>query len=186
MAKIETPSSEPRLKDKFLDYKEMGQEWNEFDRLGYQGTEIDKMIESGPWDEKRRKFFETISKVKKKDHHIVKDIKHKIRHLLDQELSTLKLQDLVTEQEKEALAATTKKEIKEKKSFFFKYDPHKVRNNKWIYDFNAPGNPDKHPSLALDHEHVDIQHYVDVSTLTPEKLNEIYAYYSYLVDLHIS
>jgi len=42
----------------------------------------------------------------------------------------LKLQDLVTEQEKEALAATTKKEIKEKKSFFFKYDPHKVRNNK--------------------------------------------------------
>jgi len=48
VAKIETPSSEPRLKDKFLDYKEMGQEWNEFDRLGYQGTEIDKMIESGP------------------------------------------------------------------------------------------------------------------------------------------
>lgn len=50
----------------------------------------------------------------------------------------------------------------------------------------APGNPNRHPSVILPHEHVDVQHFIDVSTLTPEKLNEIYALYSYLVDLHIS
>ena len=93
---------------------------------------------------------------------------------------------MISEQEKDALANSTKKEIKEKKSFFYKYDPSKVKNNKRVYDFKAPGNPERHPSLALDHEHIDIQHYIDTSTLTPEKLMEIQAYYSYLVDLHIS
>jgi hypothetical protein len=33
---------------------------------------------------------------------------------------------------------------------------------------------------------VDIQHYVDTKTLTPEKLDEIYAYHSLLIDMHIA
>ncbi len=82
----------------------------------------------------------------------------------------MKLQSLISEQEREALANATKQDIKEKKSFYFSYDANKVKNNKRHYDFHAPGNPEKHASVILDHEHVDIQHYVNTKTLTPEKL----------------
>jgi hypothetical protein len=40
--------------------------------------------------------------------------------------------------------------------------------------------------VILPHEHVDIQHFIDAETLTPEKLDEVYAYYSLLVDMHIA
>jgi hypothetical protein len=40
--------------------------------------------------------------------------------------------------------------------------------------------------VILPHEHVHVQHWIDTDSLNPEKLNEIYAYYSHMIDLHIS
>lgn len=48
----------------------------------------------------------------------------------------------------------TSKEVRERKSFFFNYDANKLKTNTRIFDFHAPGNPDKHPSVMLEHEHV--------------------------------
>jgi hypothetical protein len=96
-----------------------------------------------------------------------------------------KLADKVTEDEIKQLTSSTASEIR-KQSFFFKYDDNKVNNNKRLYDVKAPGNPEHHPSLVLPHEHVDVQHYIDTKSLTPDKIQEIYALYTYLVDLHIS
>lgn len=55
-----------------------------------------------------------------------------------------------------------------------------------MVDFEAPGNKYRHPNVILPHEHCDIQHYIDTKELTPEKLTEIYAYYSLLIDMHIA
>lgn len=55
-----------------------------------------------------------------------------------------------------------------------------------VYNFEAPGNKYRHPNVILPHEHCDIQHYVDTKDLTDDKLFEIYAYYSLLVDMHIA
>jgi len=55
-----------------------------------------------------------------------------------------------------------------------------------MHDFKAPGNPYRHPSVVMPHEHVDPQHYLDTKDLTEDKLAEIYAYYQFLIDLHIS
>jgi hypothetical protein len=40
--------------------------------------------------------------------------------------------------------------------------------------------------VILPHENVHIQRYFNVKELTEDKLYEIYAYYSHLIDLHIS
>lgn len=50
----------------------------------------------------------------------------------------------------------------------------------------APGNKHRHPYIMLPHEHVHITHWLNTKDLTEDKLFEIYAYYSYMVDLHIS
>lgn len=55
-----------------------------------------------------------------------------------------------------------------------------------VFNFNSPGNKFRHPNVILPHEHCDIQHYLDVKTLTEEKLTEIYAYYGLLIDMHIA
>lgn len=55
-----------------------------------------------------------------------------------------------------------------------------------MFDTKAPGNKFRHPNVILPHEHIDIQHYVDTKTLTEDKLFEIYAYYSLMVDMHIA
>lgn len=78
------------------------------------------------------------------------------------------------------------KEVTTNSSFFFKYDANKVDKNIGIVDFKCPGNKHRHPNVILPHEHVDIQHYIDTRDLTEDKLFEIYAYYSLLVDMHIA
>lgn len=77
-------------------------------------------------------------------------------------------------------------EVATNSSFFFNYDANKGKKNLKIVDFEAPGNKYRHPNVILPHEHCDIQNYVDTKELTPEKLSEIYAYYSLLVDMHIA
>lgn len=78
------------------------------------------------------------------------------------------------------------KEIKTKSNFYFKVDENKRQKNLKIYNTKAPGNAHRHPSVILPHEHVHIQHWFNTKELTEDKLQEIYAYYSHLIDLHIS
>ena len=61
-----------------------------------------------------------------------------------------------------------------------------MKKNLKVVDFEAPGNKYRHPNVILPHEHCDIQNYVDTKDLTKEKLVEIYAYYSLLIDMHIA
>jgi len=76
--------------------------------------------------------------------------------------------------------------VKTKSNFYFKIDEAKRQTNLKIYNHKAPGNLHRHPSIALPHEHVHIQHWFDTDNLTEDKLFEIYAYYSHMIDLHIS
>ena len=78
------------------------------------------------------------------------------------------------------------KEVTTNNNFFFKYDQNKLDKNIAVYNFNAPGNKHRHPNVILPHEHCDIQHYIDTRELTQDKLYEIYAYYSLMVDMHIA
>ena len=104
---------------------------------------------------------------------------------MQQELDLLGFQEQLTKEELEALESDALKEVTTHSSFYFKVDANKVDKNLKIYNIKAPGNKYRHPSVALPHENVHIQHYIDTSTLDDDKLFEIYAYYSYLVDLHI-
>jgi hypothetical protein len=76
--------------------------------------------------------------------------------------------------------------VKTKSNFYFSIDENKVDKNIKIYNIKAPGNKFRHPSVMLPHEHVHIQHWLSTKDLTEDKLYEIYAYYTYLIDLHIS
>lgn len=80
----------------------------------------------------------------------------------------------------------TFKEVATRSNFYFKVDEDKVKKNIKQYDLEAPGNKFRHPNVILPHEHVDVQHFIDTKSLTPEKLTEIYAYYSLLIDMHIA
>ena len=77
-------------------------------------------------------------------------------------------------------------EVKTKSNFYFAVDESKLDKNLRIYKKTAPGVIYHKPSVILEHEHVHIQHYLDTRTLKGDKLYEIYAYYNYLIDLHIS
>ena len=55
-----------------------------------------------------------------------------------------------------------------------------------MYNLEAPGNKYRHPNVILPHEHVDIQHFMDTKDLTKDKLFEMYAYYSLMIDMHIA
>ena len=85
-----------------------------------------------------------------------------------------------------ALESDVFKEVHTHSNFYFKLDTNKVKKNVAVHDIRAPGNKHRHASVALPHEGVDIQHFIDVDNLNEEKLFEIYALYQYLVDLHIS
>ena len=78
------------------------------------------------------------------------------------------------------------RDVKTKSNFFFKVDENKLSKNLKIFNKNAPGNHHRHPSVILPHEHVHVQHWIETDSLNGDKLNEIYAYYSHMIDLHIS
>lgn len=153
-----------------LDIKERNEKLASINKSGFDNKEIDSMIESGPGNEQRTKFFKSIARVHKNDHPEIRATKHKIKALLHRELEEQKMLDKITEAERRSLEEDTQRNVKERKSFFFKYDANKVKNNTRVYNAKAPGNPARHPSVVLDHQHVDIQHYIDVNSLTPEKL----------------
>jgi len=76
--------------------------------------------------------------------------------------------------------------VNTKSNFYFKIDETKKDKNIRVYNMRAPGNNRRHASVMLPHEHIHVQHYMNTEGLDQEKLYEVYAYYSHLIDLHIS
>jgi len=120
------------------------------------------------------------------DHAEVSKVKNKISQLIEQEVALSGFKDQMTGEELTALETDTYEEVATKSNFFFAIDENKKSKNLKVYNFEAPGNKYRHPNVILPHEHCDIQNYVDVKSLTPEKMTEIYAYYSLLIDMHIA
>jgi len=89
-------------------------------------------------------------------------------------------------EEADNLANDTFAEVATNSNYFFSYDANKTSKNLKVFDIKAPGNKFRHPNVILPHEHIDVQHYIETKTLTEEKLYEIYAYYSLMVDMHIA
>ena len=92
----------------------------------------------------------------------------------------------MNEEENIRLTSDIYKEVKTKSNFYFSIDENKREKNLKIYNKKAPGNAHRHPSVILPHENVNIQRFLNTKDLTEDKLTEFYAYYSHLIDLHIS
>ena len=101
-------------------------------------------------------------------------------------MEELGFKDQLSKEEQSALVADTYEEVATKSNFYFSIDEDKLKKNLKVYDFKAPGNKYRHPNVILPHEHVDVQHFIDTKDLTEDKLTEIYAYYSLMVDMHIA
>ncbi len=84
------------------------------------------------------------------------------------------------------MAAQSFTETVSKSNFYFAIDENKKDTNIAVINLMAPGNKHRHPSIGMPHGKVHIKKYIDTSELTEEKLVEFYAYYSHLIDLHIS
>lgn len=136
--------------------------------------------------QQKKSIFGAISEIKDDDHHHLKYVKNKIAKLVRQELDFLQFQEKLSQEEREALTSDIYKEVKTKSNFYFSVDENKRSKNLKIYNKKAPGNAHRHPSVILPHENVHIQRFFNVKDLNEEKLFEIYAYYSHLIDLHIS
>ena len=131
-------------------------------------------------------IFAQISSINEGDHEHLKEVKNRIASLVKQELDALRFEEQLKREQQERLASDVYKEVKTKSNFYFKVDENKVSKNLKVYNTKAPGNHHRHPSVILPHEHVHIQHWFDTDSLTQDKLTEIYAYYSHMIDLHIS
>lgn len=134
----------------------------------------------------RQNFFGNLTTVGPNDHKAVKDVKNKIALLLKQEMEEMGFKHQLTQEEQTALEEDTYAEVATKSNFYFSLDENKKSKNLKIYDFEAPGNKFKNPNVILPHEHCDIQNYLETKDLTEDKLFEIYAYYSLLIDMHIA
>jgi hypothetical protein len=106
--------------------------------------------------------------------------------LVERELAALSFKEKLSEEEQLALASDVQDEVITNKNFFYSYDSNKSAKNLKVYDFEAPGNHYNHPNVILPHEHTHVQHFLDTSDMTQDKLFEMYGYYSLLVDLHIA
>ena len=61
-----------------------------------------------------------------------------------------------------------------------------MQKNLAVRNINAPGNKHRKPNCILPHEHVPLENHLSVNELTEDKLMDVYAYYSYMIDLHIA
>lgn len=96
------------------------------------------------------------------------------------------LVDFKAQVNSEDLAADTLSEVITKKNFYFQVDENKVQKNIRVTNMKAPGNKWHKPNVILPHEHIPYNHHMSVNDLTEEKLLDIYAYYSYMIDMHIA
>jgi hypothetical protein len=120
------------------------------------------------------------------DHEHIKDIKGRIATLLNQELEALRFEEQLKKEERERLSQEVFSEVKTRSNFYFSIDENKKAKNIKLFNKKAPGNHHRHPSIALPHEHVHVEHWIDTEGLTEDKMFEIYGLYSHLIDLHIS
>jgi len=120
------------------------------------------------------------------DHPHLNAIRAKINKIVEQELEHLRFKDQVSAEEQSGIAAATYDEVTTKKNFYFSIDENKVNTNLKVVNMKAPGNNKRHPQVILPHECVNISNFMPTEGLTKEKLFEIYAYYSFMVDMHIS
>jgi hypothetical protein len=134
----------------------------------------------------KQKFFAQLANIREDDHKYIKTVKKKINKLIKQELEYLGFMNLLKEEDQKALESDVYHEVKTKSNYYFSVDENKVDKNLKLYNKKAPGVVYHKPSVILEHEHIHIQHYIDAKRLRGEKLFEIYAYYNYLIDLHIS
>ena len=134
----------------------------------------------------RQRFFNAITTENAGDHSAIKNVKSKISSMIEQEMAEMGLKNQLSQEEQMALEQDTYDEVATKSNFYFSVDEKKKGKNLKIYDFEAPGNKYRHPNVILPHEHCDVQHYIDTKDLTEDKLFEIYAYYSLLIDMHIA
>ena len=120
------------------------------------------------------------------DHPKAKQIRAQIAKLINQELEKSSYREQISEQDKLALLHEAEQEVDIRGNFYMKYDANKLKNNMRVHDAKAPGIDKNKPSYVLPHSHVHPQHYIDVDSLTEEKLWDIYALYSHLIELHIT
>ena len=113
-------------------------------------------------------------------------MKERINKLIKQEIEFAGFQDLLSSERIEDLENDTFKEVATKSNFFFNIDENKREKNLRIFDINAPGNIHREPNVILPHEHTDVQNFMETKTLTEDKLFEVYAYYSLMIDMHIA
>ena len=159
-------------------------------------TQLDKQLQAeaaeAEWLAKLRDvsqkkgIFESLSQPHEGDRQHLKYVKKKLGKLLKQELDYLNFKEQLKKEEEENLVNSIYHEVITKKNFYFAIDENKKDTNLKIFNSKAPGNHHFHPSVILPHENVHIQRWINVKDMTPEKLTEIYAYYSQLIDLHIS
>lgn len=136
--------------------------------------------------EARQKYFTALTSHQDGDHSEIKQVKSKISTLIQQEIELMGLKDQLSSEEQAGLESDTYAEVATKSNFYFSIDEGKAAKNLKVYDFEAPGNKHRHPNVILPHEHCDIQNYMDTKDLSEDKLVEIYAYYSLLIDMHIA
>ena len=134
----------------------------------------------------RHRYFGALTAEDPSDISTIKDVKSKIAQLIEQEAAEMGFKNQLSQEEMQALESDTYAEVATKSNFYFSIDENKKSKNLKIYDFEAPGNKFRHPNVILPHEHCDIQNYLDTKELTEEKLVEVYAYYSLLIDMHIA
>lgn len=86
-------------------------------------------------------------------------VKKRINKIVKEEVEKLEFKDRIAA---EALVDTQYEEVITKKNFFFGIDETKKDRNTKLHNFNAPGNKHRHPQVILPHEHVHIDHYIDI------------------------
>ena len=134
----------------------------------------------------KKAFFKKIAEEQGDDHPYIRTIKAKIDEILEQELEYLGFQEQLKVEERKAMETDIYKEVITKENFYFKIDEEKKEKNLKIFNVRAHGIIMRNPHVILPHEHVHIQHYLDAEYLRGENLTKVYAYYNYLIDLHIS
>ena len=136
--------------------------------------------------ERKQSMFRDLSSIKDSDNGHLKYVKSKIDKLVAQELDYLNFKDKLSEEEAAGIAAKSYDDIITKSNFYFAIDEGKKERNVRVVNPKAPGNIHRHPSIGMPHGKVDIEKYVDTKDMDREKLMEMYAHHSHLIDLHIS
>ena len=125
--------------------------------------------------------FKTVAEDSNSEH--TRSIQAQINKIVKQEIDLIEFKDAVSQ---EALAQSAYDEVVTKENFFFKVDEAKRERNLAIHDMTAPGNKHRKPQVILPHEHIHIDHYIDLDGKDKDQLMELYGHYSYLIDLHIA